>query len=262
MERPPASSTVMRLFDLTGKVALVTGASQGIGLALARGLAQAGANIILTSRNEAALATAAETIARETGSTCRWLAADLSRRSEAHRLAAEALGLWGRVDILINNAGSNKPQPIDQIRDEDWDALMELNLHSAMVLSRAVANGMKERRWGRIIHVASTFAFVSKEGRDCYSATKAALVGLARPMAIDLGPFNITVNCIAPGPILTALPMSLLSPAEKQAFSDHTALRRWGQPEELVGPVLMLASEAGSYVTGTTLVIDGGYLTR
>lgn len=254
--------TPMQLFDLSGKVAFVTGGSKGIGLALARGLAQAGARVIISSRTEQELRSAAEQIHAASTRECRYLVADLSLRREAHRLAAEALAVWGRVDILVNNAGANKPQPIDQVRDEDWDALMELNLHSAMVLSRAVAAGMKARRWGRIIHVASTFAFVSKEARDCYSATKAALVGLARPMAIDLGPFNITVNCIAPGPILTDLPMSLLSPAEQQAFSDHTALGRWGRPEELIGPVLMLASDAGAYVTGTTLVIDGGYLTR
>lgn len=254
--------TPTQLFDLTGKVALVTGGSKGIGLALARGFAMAGAKVIISSRTERDLKSAGEQIHSESGRECQCLVADLSRRNEAHRLAAQALAVWGKVDVLVNNAGANKPQPIDQVRDEDWDALMELNLHSAMVLSRAMAAGMKERRWGRIIHVASTFAFVSKEARDCYSATKAALVGLARPMAIDLGPFNITVNCIAPGPILTDLPMSLLSPAEKHAFSDHTALGRWGRPEELIGPVLMLASDAGAYVTGTTLVIDGGYLTR
>ncbi|HMP02070.1 MAG TPA: SDR family oxidoreductase [Gemmatales bacterium] len=254
--------TAAQLFDLKGKVALITGGSKGIGLALARGLARAGADIVICSRKEDELQAALAQTLVGTERRGRAIVADLSRRSESHRLAAEALAAFGRIDILINNAGYNKPQAIDCIQDTDWDALMEVNLHSAMVLSRAVAPGMKERRWGRIVHVASTFAFVSKEARDCYSATKAALVGLARPMAIDLGPFNVTVNCIAPGPILTDLPMSLLSDMEKKAFSDHTALGRWGQPEELVGPVLMLVSDAGSYITGTTLAIDGGYLVR
>jgi NAD(P)-dependent dehydrogenase (short-subunit alcohol dehydrogenase family) len=121
---------------------------------------------------------------------------------------------------------------------------------------------MKERKWGRVIHIASIFGQVSKEKRNAYSATKSALFGLCRASAIDLGPFNVTVNCIAPGPFLTDMPMSLLSPAEQKVFADHTCLGRWGQPDELVGPCLMLASDAGSYVTGQVLFVDGGYLAR
>jgi NAD(P)-dependent dehydrogenase (short-subunit alcohol dehydrogenase family) len=121
---------------------------------------------------------------------------------------------------------------------------------------------MKERKWGRVIHIASIMAQVSKEGRNVYSATKSALMGLCRASALDLGPFNVTVNCIAPGPFLTDMPMSVLSDAEKKVFSDRTALGRWGQPEELAGPAVFLASEAGRYVTGQTLFVDGGYLAR
>jgi NAD(P)-dependent dehydrogenase (short-subunit alcohol dehydrogenase family) len=131
-----------------------------------------------------------------------------------------------------------------------------------MALTRALAPQMKQRGWGRVIHVSSVMAFLSKEKRNVYSATKAALLGLARASALDLGPSGVTVNCIAPGPFLTDLPMSLLSDAEKKAFADHTALGRWGDPKELVGPALLLASEAGSYITGTTIVVDGGYLCR
>jgi NAD(P)-dependent dehydrogenase (short-subunit alcohol dehydrogenase family) len=131
-----------------------------------------------------------------------------------------------------------------------------------MALTRALVPQMKERRWGRIIHISSIMAFVSKEMRNSYSATKTALLGLARASALELGPFGITVNCIAPGPFLTDLPRNLLSAEEKQKFSDRTALGRWGEPEELVGPVLLLASEAGRYITGQTIIVDGGYMAR
>jgi NAD(P)-dependent dehydrogenase (short-subunit alcohol dehydrogenase family) len=131
-----------------------------------------------------------------------------------------------------------------------------------MALTRALAPQMKARKWGRVVHISSIMGFISKAGRNVYSATKTALIGFAKATALDLGPFGITVNCIAPGPFLTDLPMSILSDAEKQQFADHTALGRWGQPEELIGPVLLLASDAGSYVTGETLVVDGGFLTK
>jgi NAD(P)-dependent dehydrogenase (short-subunit alcohol dehydrogenase family) len=168
----------------------------------------------------------------------------------------------GRIDILINNAGTNIPQPIDEVSDTDWDQVMEINLNSIMVLTRALVPQMKARRWGRIIHISSVMGFVSKEGRNAYSVTKSALIGLARANALDLGAFGITVNCIAPGPFLTDLPGRLLSDAEKQSFARTTALGRWGDPNEMIGPALMLASDAGSYITGQTLVVDGGYLAR
>src|SRR5262249_42327914 len=149
-----------------------------------------------------------------------------------------------------------------EIRDEDWDRVMEINLHSIMALTRALTPQMRERRWGRIIHISSIMGLASKEGRGAYSATKAALIGMARATALELGRHGITVNCIAPGPFLTDLPGRLLSPEDKKAMSDMTALGRWGKPEELVGPMLLLASNAGSYITGETLVVDGGYMAR
>src|SRR5262245_9670417 len=250
------------IFDLTGRVALVTGGSKGLGKAMARGFAEAGADVVIASRHENELRSALEEILQGTGKKGRYIVADLARRDEAARLAREAAGAFGKVDILVNNAGTNKPEAIDRITDDAWDRVLELNLSSVMALTRALAPGMKARRWGRVIHISSVMGYVSKEGRNIYSATKSALVGFARSAALDLGVYGITVNCIAPGPFLTDLPGGLLSEAEKKAFADRTALGRWGEPRELAGPALLLASDAGSYITGETIVVDGGYLAR
>lgn len=253
---------MMSLFDLTGKAAFVTGGSKGLGKAMATALAQAGADILISSRNEKELQSALEEILAGTKSKGDYIVCDMSKRDETRGLGKLAIEKMGKIDILINNAGTNNPQPIDQLDEELWDRQMELNLNSIMLLTRDLTGPMKERRWGRVIHISSIMGFISKEGRNAYSATKSALIGFARSAALDLGPYNVTVNCIAPGPFLTELPMSLLSDAEKKVFSDRTALGRWGQPNELMGPVLLLASDAGSYITGETLVVDGGYIAR
>jgi NAD(P)-dependent dehydrogenase (short-subunit alcohol dehydrogenase family) len=250
------------LFNLAGKTALVTGGSKGLGKAMARGLVEAGADVVISSRHENELRAALDDILKGTDRKGRYVVADMSKRDDVKRLAQTALEQLGRIDILINNAGTNTPQAIDVVTDQAWDNVMEINLHSVMVLTRALVPQMKQRRWGRIIHISSVMAYLSKEGRNVYSATKAALLGFARASALDLGTFGITVNCIAPGPFLTDLPMSVLSKAEPQTFADHTALGRWGQPEELVGPALLLASDAGSYITGQTIVVDGGFLCK
>jgi NAD(P)-dependent dehydrogenase (short-subunit alcohol dehydrogenase family) len=252
----------MKLFDLTGRVALVTGGSKGLGKAMARGLAEAGADILISSRHEEELKAALADILEGTNRKGRYFVTDMTRRDQVVKLAKEAAQAFGRVDILINNAGSNVPQPIEEIKDADWDRILELNLTSAMALTRALVPQMKARKWGRVIHISSIMGQVSNPGRSAYSATKAALMGLARGSAFDLGPYGITVNCIAPGPFLTDLPAKLLSAAEKENFAKMTALGRWGNPEELVGPALLLASDAGSYITGETLVVDGGYVAR
>jgi NAD(P)-dependent dehydrogenase (short-subunit alcohol dehydrogenase family) len=250
------------LFNLAGRVALVTGGSKGLGKAMARALAEAGADVVISSRHENELQAALKDILEGTGRKGRYVVADVRQRDDVRRLARTALEQMGRVDILVNNAGTNRPQAIDAISDADWDDVLEINLSSVMALTRALVPQMKERCWGRIIHIASIMATVSKEGRNTYSATKSALLGLTHASALDLGPFGITVNCISPGPFLTDLPAAVLSEAEKKAFAERTALGRWGDPKELMGPVLLLASDAGSYVTGTALVVDGGYLSR
>lgn len=252
----------LKYFNLSGKAALVTGGSKGLGKAMARGLVEAGADVVISSRHEDELRPALEEILKGTQRRGKYFVADMSKRDDVKRLAKFAVDQLGKVDILINNAGTNIPQAIDAIKDEDWDAVMEINLNSVMALTRALVPGMKERRWGRIIHISSIMGFVSKEGRNAYSATKSALLGLARSNALDLGKFGITVNCLAPGPFLTDLPGRLLSDAEKREFAKMTALDRWAEPDELIGPALLLASDAGSYITGQTLVVDGGWLAR
>ena len=250
------------LFDLTGKVALVTGGSKGLGLAMARGFAEAGADLVICSRHADELAAAEVEITKGTGTKVKSFVTDMTNRDEVNQLAQSALKAMGRVDILVNNAGSNVPQMIDEITDDQWDRIIELNLNSCMALSRALIPQMKERKWGRIIHISSVMGLASKAGRSCYSATKAALIGMARAMALDLGPHGITCNCIAPGPFLTDLPKSVLSQAEQDTFAQRTALGRWANPRELAGPALLLASEAGSYITGETLLVDGGNLCK
>jgi len=250
------------IFNLTGKVALVTGGSKGLGKAMARGLAEAGADIVICSRHEEELRPALAEILHGTDRRGCYFVTDMSRREDVNRLAKMALERMGRIDILVNNAGTNFPEPIDEISDDKWDQVLELNLSSVMALTRALVPQMKARRWGRVIHISSIMGFISKEGRNAYSATKSALLGLARANALDLGTYGITVNCLAPGPFLTDLPGRLLSDEEKREFSRMTALHRWGDPKELVGPVLLLASDAGSYITGETLVVDGGWLAR
>jgi NAD(P)-dependent dehydrogenase (short-subunit alcohol dehydrogenase family) len=250
------------LFDLTGRVALVTGGSRGLGKAMARAFAEAGADVVICSRDEAELASAVGEICAGTAGRGAYVVADLVDRQQAERAGREAIECFGRVDILVNNAGSNSPQPIDELRDETWDRLVELNLTSGMVLSRALVPGMKARRWGRIIHISSIMGLASKEGRHVYSATKAGLIGMARAGAVELGPYGITVNCIAPGPFLTDLNLSGLTEQQRAVFTERTALGRWGDPRELAGPALLLASPAGSYITGSTLVVDGGVLSK
>ena len=250
------------IFDLSGRAALVTGASKGLGRAMALGLAQAGADVLLCSRHEDELAAAAGDLRQQTGRRIEYLTADVARRDEVARLAEAAVSTMGRIDILVNNAGTNLLAPIDQVRDEDWDYLLALNLTACMALTRALVPGMKDRRWGRVIHISSILGLASKEARNAYSATKTALIGLARASALDLGPFGVTVNCIAPGVFATDLPRSTLSHDQWDSISARTALGRWGQPEELIGPVLLLASDAGSYISGSVLVVDGGLLSR
>jgi NAD(P)-dependent dehydrogenase (short-subunit alcohol dehydrogenase family) len=229
---------------------------------MARGFAESGANVLICSRKEEELEAAAREIGEGLDVEIHYRVTDMNDRESADDLAEMALDIFGTVDILVNNAGINTPQPIDEIDDEVWDRVLEVNLTSIMRLTRALAPAMKAQKWGRVIHISSVLGVGSKPARNAYSATKSSLLGLAKASALDLGPYGITVNCIGPGPFLTDMPMGLLNEEEKKEFSDKTALDRWGQPRELAGPAIFLASEAGSYVTGEMLLVDGGAFAR
>jgi NAD(P)-dependent dehydrogenase (short-subunit alcohol dehydrogenase family) len=229
---------------------------------MARGLAEAGADVVISSRHENELHTAAAEIRHGLDTGVATLVADMTKREEVKKLAETAIHAFGKIDILINNAGSNIPQPLETIEDKDWDQILELNLTSCMALSRYLVPPMKARRWGRIIYLSSIMGLSSYMGRSAYSATKSAVIGLCRASALELGEFGITVNCIAPGPILTDLPARVLTDEVRRAVAARTAIGRWGDPRELAGPAVFLASEAGNYVTGSIVVVDGGILAR
>lgn len=250
------------LFNLDGRSALVTGGSRGLGKAMARGFAEAGADVMICSRKEDELKAAVAEISEGLDAKVCYKVCDMSKREDVDALAAAALEEFGTVDILVNNAGVNKPQPIDEIDDDDWDWQVEINLTSIMRLTRKLTPAMKAQKWGRVIHISSVLGVGSKPARNAYSATKSALVGLAKASALDLGPFGVTVNCIGPGPFLTDMPLSLLNEEQQNEFAETTALKRWGQPRELAGPALLLASDAGAYITGEILLVDGGAFAR
>lgn len=244
----------------TGKTAIVTGAANGIGRGCAERLLADGARVAALDVDiDAGRAMVEELSSR---GEIVFEECDVGRKPAVDRAVGAVIERFGAVDILVNNAGINHPQAIDAISDDLWDRTLEVNLTSIMRLTRALVPQMKDRKWGRIIHISSVLGLGSKPGRNSYSATKAALIGLAKASALDLGPFGITVNCLCPGPFLTDMPLNLLSREQQQEFSDITALKRWAQPRELAGPAIFLASEAGSYVTGEALLVDGGAFAR
>lgn len=247
-------------FNLQGRRALVTGGSKGIGEAIALEFARAGANVMIASRTAAELEQAAGRINSSVsgGGQVMWHQSDLSSRAEVDTLAVAAIEKLGGVDILVNNAGTNIPQSLQDLDDESWDAMIELNLTSCVRLARVLAKPMAQHGWGRIIYISSIMASVGAAGRSAYCGTKAALIGMSHAQAIELGSSGVTVNCISPGPILTDLPKRALTDEQRAKFTTATAVGRWGEPHEIAGPALLLASDAGSYITGANLTVDGG----
>lgn len=258
-ERPSIRGSA---FDLSGRAALVTGGSRGLGKAMARGFAEAGADVVIASRHEDELRAAAEEIRSGLDARVAHVAADLGQRPEVARLADQALAAFGRIDILVNDAGILPIDPLLEIRDETWDAALQVNLTSGFALARRLSPGMIARRWGRIVQISSVAAEAAGPGQTVYATTKAAMLAMVRGLALELGPHGITANSILPGPFLTEMPATGLSEEARLEISRRTILGRWGEPSEIVGMALLLASDAGSYITGAELVVDGGMLAR
>lgn len=253
--------TVQQLFDLTGKTALVTGGSRGLGLQMAHALGEAGARIMLAARKPYALEMACAEL-QEAGIDARWIAADCAKESELHRLVDETLQRMGNVDILLNNAGAAWGAPAEDHPLEAWDKVMNLNVRGYFILSQLIAKKcMIERRAGRIINMSSV-AGLNGNGAGintiAYCTAKGALINFTRALAAEWGRYNITVNAICPGVFPTRLTQATLAALGPEKVAAHTPLNRLGDDEDLKGVCVLLASDASKYITGQWLAVDGG----
>lgn len=246
-------------FDLTGRTALVSGSGQGIGRALAEGLAAAGARVIVHGRDGAKAATAAAEITESTGVAALSVAFDLTDSAAVDDGIAEVERMVGTPDILVNNAGVQRRAPIAEFSDEDWDALVATNLSGAFRLSRGVARGMVARGSGKIISIGSVQSQLARPSIAAYSATKGAIVMLTKGLCADLAPHGIQANAIAPGYFETALTRPLVDDEEFSAWvRSRTPAGRWGDVRDLVGALVFLSAPASDFVNGQTLFVDGG----
>jgi len=239
--------------DLVGRNALVTGSTRGIGRAIAESLAAAGARVAVVGRDQARAAEAAAAI----GSGARGFAADVSDPASVVALVEAVEKEFGQIDILVNNAGLTRDNILFRIKDEDWDTVLDANLRGAFVAIRAVARGMIKRRWGRIINIASVVGITGNKGQANYAASKAGLIGLTKSVAKELGSRNVLVNAVAPGFIDTDM-TAAMTPEARAGLTGQIPLERLGTPQDIAGVVTFLASDQAGYITGQTLVVDGG----
>ncbi len=241
------------MFDLTDKNALVTGASGGIGGAIARALHAAGARVGLSGTRAGAL----DALAGELGDGAFAVPADLSSANGAKTLVKDAEAALGGIDILVNNAGLTRDQLAVRMSDEDWQMVLDVNLTAAFRLSRGCLRGMMKKRWGRIVSVTSIVGISGNPGQANYAASKAALIGMSKSLAQEVASRNITVNCVAPGFIDTPMTEGL-SDEQKQDLTARIPAGRLGEPADVAGTCVFLASDEASYVTGQTLHVNGG----
>jgi len=257
----PDRTRTEKLFRLDGRVALVTGASRGIGFELAAGLADLGATVVLGGTNPATLADArAALLQRNPHAHVSTIAFDVGEPHACCAAVAEIVRDHGRIDVLVNNAGINKRATLDELDIADVQRVLDCNLLGPAVLARECAVHMRQRQWGRIVNVGSIMSTVGRAGLGAYVASKHALNGLTKVLSAELGADGITVNCLAPGYISTDLTSTVQADAAFDfAVRDRNPEGRWGTAADLVGPVLMLATDAGAYVNGAILVVDGGF---
>jgi len=241
------------MFDLKDKCALVTGASGGIGRAIAVALHAAGATVALSGTRVAAL----EEVAKELGSRTHVLPCDLSKSDEVEALVGKAEAAMGKLDILVNNAGLTRDQLSMRMKDDDWQQVLDVNLTAPFRLSRAAMRGMMKRRHGRIVNITSVVGATGNPGQANYVSAKAGLAGLSKSLAQEVASRGITVNCVAPGFIATPM-TEVLTEQQKTAINGRIPAGRMGQPAEIAAAVLYLAADEAGYVTGQTLHVNGG----
>lgn len=239
--------------DLSGRTAVVTGSTRGIGRAIAETLAGAGARVAIVGRDQAR----AEEVASAVSPNARGFSCDVADSASVTAMIAAAEAEFGAVDILVNNAGLTRDNILFRIKDEDWDAVLDANLRGAFVAIRAASRGMMKRRWGRIINIASVVGLVGNKGQANYAASKAGLIGLTKSVAKELASRNILANVVAPGFVETDMTAAMTDEAKKALFT-QIPLERLGTPADIANIVAFLSSDVSSYITGQVFVVDGG----